>query len=367
MTTEQRKRVQTRGLIIQELVSVEAAGYAGFEPAAVPIPRDAGMICPRILGAARPINRNTRYSRHAVPFSCCKHHAYTVHQNEGTPKMLDQIEPKSRKRSLTSSNIKTEVLLVTPEIAEAWLDQNSNNRKMSAGVVSKYMRDMRDGNWKFTGDPIRFDDNHVLIDGQHRLAACVKSGTPFETVVMYGFTNGARDVLDIGKSRNIADILTLKGTSNGRKVSSALRVLLSYKNDFNWSYGWSTSEIIDAFAKHRGISKSVGNNAHMPARTPLAALHFLHYIATEFLGKADKAQQMVEVFRNGVPTYPNDPIHLYRERVCLTVVGKHKTRQDTAGWTLFYAWNAFVDDRPMHNMRWQEESVKIAGLGKKLD
>ena len=91
--------------------------------------------------------------------------------------MLDLVSrPKKDKSSIVPDDV-----LITPEIAEAWLTQNNNNRPVSAGVIRKYARDMRADKWLFTGDAIRFDKNKNLIDGQHRLMACIAAETPFRT------------------------------------------------------------------------------------------------------------------------------------------------------------------------------------------
>jgi hypothetical protein len=72
-------------------------------------------------------------------------------------------------------------MMVTPELAKQWLEANTHNRPLSEELVIAYMVDMLDGRWQYNGDAIRFDHTGRLIDGQHRLHACIEAGVPFET------------------------------------------------------------------------------------------------------------------------------------------------------------------------------------------
>ena len=99
---------------------------------------------------------------------------------------------------------------VTPEMAKAWLDRNTQNRKMRRDVVDAFARDMKNGNWQTTHQGIAFDKNGVLIDGQHRLAAIVKSGVAIDLLVMRGFEPNAINYIDMGVKRRISDVIAVK-------------------------------------------------------------------------------------------------------------------------------------------------------------
>ena len=78
------------------------------------------------------------------------------------------------------------VISVTPTLAAAWLALNNNNRRAADRVVARYRADMLEGRWEFAGDPIRFDAQGNLIDGQHRLLALAgcPEGTQFKFLVV---------------------------------------------------------------------------------------------------------------------------------------------------------------------------------------
>ena len=79
---------------------------------------------------------------------------------------------------------------VTPDTAQMWLTKMPKNRNIRPGDVARYARDMSSGKWGLAGDPVRFDKDGNLIDGQHRLQAIIRSDTTQEMVVIRGLSPG---------------------------------------------------------------------------------------------------------------------------------------------------------------------------------
>lgn len=75
---------------------------------------------------------------------------------------------------------------VQPEQAAKWLSFNGHHRKVKQKDVDKYSARMSAGSWMVNGKTIVLDREGRLIGGQHRLHACVKSGVPFDTLVVWG-------------------------------------------------------------------------------------------------------------------------------------------------------------------------------------
>lgn len=78
------------------------------------------------------------------------------------------------------------VVNVTPKRAKAWLGNNGHHRKVKKATVARYAERIEQGAWLLNGKTIVLDRNGRLIGGQHRLHACVKSGKPFQTLVVWG-------------------------------------------------------------------------------------------------------------------------------------------------------------------------------------
>lgn len=114
---------------------------------------------------------------------------------------------------------------VTPEVAKKWLKKNKKNRPLNKYRVMRYSEDMKAGRWEFTGEAIRFSEDDTLLDGQHRLTACVEANTPFPSIVLRGIKNEAQLVMDQGMARTKASQLSLLGYKRTRPLASAATAL----------------------------------------------------------------------------------------------------------------------------------------------
>ena len=74
-------------------------------------------------------------------------------------------------------------------------------------------------------DTIRrqFDENGGILDGQHRLQACVLSGVPFQTIVMSGVPRDTFDTLDCGRARTTSQVLQMEGVKYNAVIASIIR------------------------------------------------------------------------------------------------------------------------------------------------
>lgn len=148
-----------------------------------------------------------------------------------------------------------EQVVVTPEIAEQYLKLNTGNfRPIDSSRVDRYASDMLNGNWEFAGDPIRFSET-ILIDGQHRLRAVVKSGVSLAFVVIRGMSESSALSIDKGKSRSTTDWLRHAGYKNGKMVASIARLCLLHERGY-WGHvafmsGYcSDTDVVDFVEKH---------------------------------------------------------------------------------------------------------------------
>lgn len=111
---------------------------------------------------------------------------------------------------------------VTPELAAEWLKRNVNNRRRRPTVVDRYARDMAADEWRPDAGMIQFDLAGNLLNGQHRLAACIKADTPFRTWVMRGADPAAMPVIDKGTPRSLGNTLTWMGKADVNSLAAAI-------------------------------------------------------------------------------------------------------------------------------------------------
>lgn len=124
-----------------------------------------------------------------------------------------------------------ETIEVTPALAKEWLTRNKRNRPASTVTIEKYRRDMADGNWQFTGDGIRFDAEHNLIDGQHRLnaVAAMPSGFTVPMLIIKGLEQKSQLVMDQGRRRTPGQQLSLLGIKHANIVASVARLTIMWE------------------------------------------------------------------------------------------------------------------------------------------
>src|SRR4051812_21202988 len=127
--------------------------------------------------------------------------------------------------------------IITPEVAKEMLDRNKVNRPVRKRVMITLARDMSNGAWKLTGDPILFDVEGNLIDGQHRLHACIHAGVPFETWVGLNADPSVQDVKDTGARRTLSDVLHMRGESSSIMLASILRAVAVQEEDYEMRSG----------------------------------------------------------------------------------------------------------------------------------
>ena len=265
----------------------------------------------------------------------------------------------------TISSVSYEIVTITPDIARAWLDQNVSNRRVNQTYVDSFARDMRNGSWRLTGDAVRFDTGRNLIDGQHRLLACIKANAPFSTCVIYGLPPETKEAIDIGRPRTSADVMAMKGIANSSTIQSTIRALLQIKHGALSAVAlnsrWTISEMMNLLDYHKELPASV--RTCLGVRGPsIPSTAALYYVAAHLLEQQERADAMVAVLTKGVPDFPNDPMHRLRERMLRgrterSVRIPHPERLGL----LIHAWNNFVKRRPLHILKLPDD-VRIVGL-----
>ena len=105
------------------------------------------------------------------------------------------------------------IMVIDSDMAKEFLKSNNSNREIDMSLVAKYAKDMSAGNFTLNPDAIAFDQDGNLVNGQHRLAAIVRSGVPTACVVIFNFPVTRTDFLnfDCGKNRAIRVRIGLAG------------------------------------------------------------------------------------------------------------------------------------------------------------
>ena len=132
------------------------------------------------------------------------------------------------------TSFSTEWTTITPAMAATLLQSNRSNRPLSSNAVKDIADRMSEGSWTVTHQGIGVDVNGDLVDGQHRLAAIVKSGIAFRYLVTTGLPPETFDHVDVGGKgvRTTADLVArrMPGLMNRIAISAAAVAALKGRN-----------------------------------------------------------------------------------------------------------------------------------------
>ncbi len=190
---------------------------------------------------------------------------------------------------------------VGPELARQWLEHNTANRSVRPARVKEYALAMQEGRWLYTADPIRFDSDGRLIDGQHRLKAVVKSGCTVELHVVRGLEPQAQDAVDTGAARTASDALKVKGFKHGPQLAVTVPIVNWLLKGGGFAASYSRDDIVYWVQVHEGLDEAVDlayrNRNLLPCQlAPFAATHYAARAVASDPAVADRffVEQMVE-------------------------------------------------------------------------
>ena len=137
------------------------------------------------------------------------------------PDFLGELNSRLRGREEPWGQTET----ISPEKAAHLLEYNTNNRGLRRSRLDRYVKDMRSGSWKNTGQGVILssklpDGSRRLLNGQHTLEAILVSEKPQEILVVYDVALENFPFLDRGKERDLADILSAAGVRYSREMAS---------------------------------------------------------------------------------------------------------------------------------------------------
>jgi len=123
-------------------------------------------------------------------------------------------------------------IIITPEDAEKILEKyNQSNRSLSLERIKKLANSMAENKFELNGDTIKFCDGN-LVDGQHRLKACILAKKELPALVCL-IKESAVKTIDTYSARSGQNILELKGhnVNDARYLARAISVHASFMTE----------------------------------------------------------------------------------------------------------------------------------------
>ena len=217
-----------------------------------------------------------------------------------------------------------------------------------------------------------------LLDGQHRLSACVRANKPFPTTITWGVPDEYFDTIDDCNSRSLADVLHIKGETSSILLAAGVRFL--------WEYATgqiehkdlrkgriATKPLLEAtLDKHRKITTSVKFYSMLKARPgglmiPAGMSIGLHYLFS--LVDEKKADDFFSRLQSGLELKDDDPVYILRARL---IAGQKEASTKLTRSAMYYytvtSWNAYVSGTYMKRLVFNADTPQpeIENVPKKM-
>jgi hypothetical protein len=239
--------------------------------------------------------------------------------------------------------------LITPQMAQAFLSNSMPNRSISERLVKRLADDMGKGRWRLTGEPIILSDKGRLMEGTHRCRAIVRSGVPVEIMVVRGVSEDDYDVINTGRSRNAADVLSIKQISYPKDHAAISRLVFNYINGHSVTNSPSVADQLE-FASGQPYLAEITEKV-VRARTrlsvaPMGAVLFLSNVANRRL------DHRIDEFLDGLRTGENQSHGDPRLTLSRWHIGARRARGAFVPNQVVFiayarAWNAFAQDQQL--------------------
>ncbi len=268
---------------------------------------------------------------------------------------------KTPVRTLTPE-LRTDTITITPQMATKWLEGNTHNRPLRNRDVELFATAMENGQWCLNGESIIFDNTGRLLDGQHRLWACVESNTTFESVVVTGADPEVFTTIDQGRHRSAGDHIFVTGIKTGYRthVAAAASLIIRHRtNQLFASMRMPGQAIVDLCKNEPDlvwwVEEACRTQSVKGFATPISATLYMGS-----LGYREKALAFMRQWKTGEGLQSGSPVLALRQRL---LSGNTPFRLADRFYMAVQAWNAFATGRSMlkvQSMR-SDKFPRVAG------
>lgn len=239
--------------------------------------------------------------------------------------------------------VTVETVLVTPDMAADWMKQNIGNRKIVKSTVDTIARDIANDRWSFNATPICFAHTGRMMNGQHRLQACIQAGIPIECTVVRGLDEAAFYTYDVQVKRQyFLGAVTGGDVSDERVLIAAAKLLWKEEHESADTYKVkpSPAEIREIIKKHPLLQAQVvyGRRASV-----LAQASVMTYFAYHVLRRGGVAgSEFLTKLETGADLSMNSPIYKLRRRLIKIRTSEKVTYRTDVLRILLAGWASYL-------------------------
>lgn len=249
--------------------------------------------------------------------------------------------------------MRTEIINLTPAMAEDLLAHAAANRKPSRKLVAAYSRDITEGRWTLNGESVKVNPQGQMFDGKHRCLAVVAAGAPITTAIAW---DADEDNVDMGRPRTYGDALAINGVSNARNLAAAIMVITAwlrgYRPGSSGNFKATFAEKDKTLADHPEILASVRRVNSLKADIPVppSVLALCHWLFSAI--SADEADEFLENVAMGAGLEYGNAALTLRNRLIRDRLARRGALSDRdAAALMIMAWNAYREHRSISKLQ----------------
>ena len=266
-------------------------------------------------------------------------------------------------------------LLVTPSFAKELLEANISNRRVKSPVFLQYANDMLHNRWKEdTGELIKISKTGVVLDGQHRLLAVIKSGVSIYFHFAFDLEDNVFDVLDTGSSRNATDVFRVKGIKQENTIPSIIsmyNLLVSGKKaGIQKNYKSTNAVLIEQYYEDENFWQNIARKSHS------YYLAFAKILPPSYIGgfyayfnklNEEKSEEFFNQLATGI-SITNDSISLLRNKLMQDKMSLRKMPPTLKIALIIKAWNYFVKGQTVKILKFDpiRDEFPVASNGRQI-
>lgn len=259
---------------------------------------------------------------------------------------------------------------IDPETARTWLEEHDlhmQNRRLRDEHIQTLAKAIRRGEWSpERGEPIRFDTDGVLVDGQHRLWAVIEANRLIWNHVLRGVDRVPfRETPEPKKQFSLPDYLYMHGVRREANAAAVLRMIWMFKThgtfkrlkhhgDVPWSEALAVWEANPELEEMVRLTLTASYRPLVASASLLAAVY---WIFREI--DANDADDFMKRLGSGVAESDNDPIIVLRNRMIRMKDDMQGgiAQLNMVGAYIIKAWNAYRDGRTISKLQYSASSA----------
>lgn len=260
--------------------------------------------------------------------------------------------------------------------AKEILAKNPINRRRNQRTIDLYAEQMNKGLWRLSNDAISFDVKGNLINGQHRLSALLQSNcSSLQFLVAYALPENSFEIMDNGKPRSVADVLSIEKIPNYTNVASIVKRKMSLmkRSDMEASRNHtksSNSLILEEYKRHKLNYDEIAREASRlrDKQALLTVSDYGGHIAYLFIEMLYPYDQVITFFRELVGLIPetHSVINLYRSKIINDMASIKKAPPQVKECYLIKTWNAYISGTTLKILKYNEKFDKNLWFNKNV-